>query len=96
MSKYASKWEPISSKEYFDIYNPRKEELSVYSSYSNPGGNDGMTETPQMHTTWGDNEKELIKSIGKKETWDGFESTLLNFDYDWKYWKAVEWESDDD
>lgn len=85
MSLYATKWEPVAQEEYHAIYN---KDLSVYSSYTNPDGNDGLSYTPRILTTWGNKERELIKCIGTRErdfkpgTWD----------WDWKYWKAVEWE----
>ena len=82
MSRYATKWKPISKEEYFEIYNGT---LSVYSSYSNPDGNDGLTYTPQMLTTWGNDEKELIRHERTKENRDAN-------DWEYKYWKALEWE----
>lgn len=87
MGVYASKWEPITQGEYHAIYN---NSLRVYSSYTNPDGNDGLSYQPQLFTTWGNEEKELIKYIGTRErdyppgTWD----------WDWKHWKAVEWETE--
>lgn len=88
MSLYATKWEPISQEEYHTIYN---DTLSVYSTYTNPYGDDGLSSQPQLFTTWGNDEKELIKCIGTREkpippdTWD----------WDWKHWKAVEWEGEE-
>lgn len=81
MKKYAIGWESISADEYFSMY---RDELFVYSGYSNPGGNDGITVLPQLHTTVGDNEKELLKCIARKKN-------VLDKDYQYKYFKAIEW-----
>lgn len=89
MSKCATKWEPCSKEEYHKIYNDK---LGVYSSYTNPDGNDGLSSQPQLFTTWGDDEKELIKCIGTRDR--DYEPNTWN--WDWKHWIAVEWEAEED
>lgn len=86
MSSYATKWTKITKEEYFEIYSHF---LLVYSSYTNPDGDDGLSFSPQMLTTWGDKEKELIKSVATKES-------RQQEKWDMEYFKAIEWEADDE
>lgn len=91
MSKYAERWTPCTKEEYFAIYNDK---LSVYSSYTNPDGNDGITYTPQMSTTWGDEERELIRSEARREK--EYEGEYNMNPWSYEYYKAVKWEGDDE
>lgn len=83
MSVYATKWCPISAEEYRKIYDGA---LHVYASYTNPDGDDGLTYEPQILTTWGDDEKELIKSVARRPT--------KHDEWSYEHWKAVEWEDE--
>lgn len=90
MSKQATRWSAITAEEYHAIY---KNWLNVYSSYTNPDGEDGLTSTPQMLTTWGDDEKELIKSEAKREK--TYPSEQFKVPWEYKYYKAIEWEEEE-
>ncbi|RTL03791.1 hypothetical protein EKK58_12075 [Candidatus Dependentiae bacterium] len=87
MSLYATKWEQISAEEYRSIYDKG---LIVYSSYTNPDGDDGISCSPQMMTTWGDDERQLIKSYATRTREQAEDKTKWEWDY--KYYKAIEWE----
>lgn len=82
MSLYATMWEEISKEEYFSIYN---DSLSVYASYTNLDGDDGLSTRPKILTSWGDEERELIKCIRTKGN---------RHDPEWRdeFLRAVEWE----
>jgi hypothetical protein len=84
---YAEKWKEITAERYFEIYNNLGEQASVYSGYTNPDGDDGLSSTPQILTTWGDDKNELIKCVRRKEDRE---------DKEWKerFWEAVEWEAE--
>jgi hypothetical protein len=84
MSKYATRWEPIQREEYLATYN---DSLKVYSGFTSPEGCE-LSYRPRIMTTWGDETKELIKCDRTKESRDETEWTD-------KYWKAVEWETED-
>jgi len=81
MGRYATRWKRIERDEYFKIY---RHSLDVYSSFTSPDGCE-LSDRPAMKTTWGDGEKELIRSEASKKS---------RHDKDWKYeyWKAIEWE----
>lgn len=90
MSKYATKWEPISRDEYYRLfkeYDSSDERLTVYSSYTNPDGDDGISFCPQMLTSWGTKEKELLYIRQDKDSREDIE-------WNWTCKKAVEWEEE--
>jgi deoxyadenosine/deoxycytidine kinase len=89
MSIYATKWKPITVEEYSAIWD---ESFHVYSGYTNLDGNDGLSSIPTLLTTWGDGEKELLKSVATRDR--DFEPDT--WDWRYKYWKAIEWEIDED
>lgn len=90
MSKYANKWQKITVEEYRSIYNDK---LKPYSSYTNPDGNDGLSSQPQMLTTWGDDEKEIIKSIARREK--TYPSEQHEVPWEYSYYKAIDWEEEE-
>ena len=63
----------IEAKEYFELYEKEKENLSVYSSFTDTTGNGHLWSdgTPQWMTEWGfkDRDQSFIKAIS--ETIDG-------------------------
>jgi len=89
MSRYATKWESCTAAEYHSV---SKDTLSVYSSYTNPDGEDGISSQPQILTTWGDDEKELLRSHGYRDKED---AKAGKWAWDYKYWKAIEWGEDE-
>lgn len=78
MSKYAIKWREGTAEEYKNIYING---LQVYSTY---------TEDTEMITTWGDDDKELIKSYMTRTEEQAQDRTKWEWNY--KYYIATEWE----
>jgi len=89
--KYATKWEPITQEEFHEIY---KRKLNVYSGYTNPDGDDGLSSQPQLYITWGNDEKELIKCIATGER-DRNKEDWPWTPWEYKHWKAIEWETEE-
>lgn len=90
MSKYATTWRQCTLEEYLKLL--RKDDLSVYRGYTNPDGRDGISCTPQILTTWGDNDKELIKAHRIRtieQAQDG-----AKWEWDDKYYIATEWDEE--
>ena len=80
MSKYATKWRKGTAEEYKNIYING---LQVYSTY---------TEDTEIITTWGDDDKELIKSYMTRTEEQAQDRTKWEWDY--KYYIATEWEDE--
>lgn len=88
MSLYATKWVPCTAEEYHKIYNDR---LHVYASYTNHDGSDGLSYQPQIYTSWGDDEKELIRCEASRER-DG-NGGFTPWEY--KHSIAIDWDDKD-
>ena len=67
--KVIEMWTPTSPEVYAVIRAKHHTELVVFGTYSNPGGDDGMSIQPQMMTEWGfkDGNYPILKAL---TTWD--------------------------
>lgn len=87
MARYATAWKACSKETYLTIYKSKK--LALYSSYTNLDGDDGISCQPQLLTTWGDDQRELIKSHATRDKESVRDRSKFEFDY--KYYIATEW-----
>ena len=77
-----------SSEVFAVIYAKHKDELTVFSSYSNPTGTDGLTNCPQMFTEWGLRNSDF-PIIGKETTWDAGDKASERVNEINTYWLCV-------
>ena len=70
-----SEWrKAFTSAEVYAVIRAKHGDMVVFSSYSNPTGNDGMTTKSQMHTEWGFAGDD-IPVIGIATYWDAGDGT---------------------
>ena len=60
---------PTSAEVFAVIMAAHRKDLGVFSSYSNPTGSDGLTNTPQMFTEWGFRGSDF-PLIGHESRWE--------------------------
>ncbi len=75
-------WIPTNKHVYHAIYSEHEEKLSIFSTYSNPTGDDHVgSGYPEMRTQWGFKGADfpIIKCIGTKKNKEQKE-------YDYKHW----------
>ncbi len=90
--KYATKWEAITREEYLSIFDCllKSGRASVHRTYTNPGKRGEPNSQAELLTTYADDKKDLIKSVGKVDR--GIQPNAWNWDYE--YFKATEWEEE--